>query len=102
MTQRDLADPMTQLDFNDPASVKAKPEGQNKKPEGFPGFRVPGVKPEGSGCRVSSAPGLGRGIISTATRIANPEAAELLTSTCVFCYYACDIDIWYRGKVTFV
>ena len=62
--------------------VKAKPEGQNKKPEGFPGFRVPGVKPEGSGCRVSSAPGLGRGIKSTATRIANPE---LLTS-CVFCY----------------
>ena len=53
--------------------MKANPEGQNKKPEGFPGFRVPEVKPEGSGCRVSSAPGLGRGIISTATRIANPE-----------------------------
>ena len=66
--------------------MKANPEGQNKTPEGFPGFRVPEVQPEGSGCRVSSAPGLGRGIISTATRIANPE---LLTS-CVFCYYAYD------------
>ena len=63
-------------------SVKENPEGQNKKTEGFPGFRVPEVKPEGSGCRVSSAPGLGRGIISTATRIANPE---LLTSQKNYC-----------------
>ena len=74
---------MVQMIGGDSQAVKAKPEGQNKKPEGFPGFRVPGVKPEGSGCRVSSAPGLGRGIISTATRIANPE---LLTGCQVVCF----------------